>query len=227
MSLSMAADLASKSSPASGARSSAVSACERANGAQRDRRARARRAKGTVEPVMMAFQMRLGGRANRDMNARPHCFKPITATTSRLSHARAAQERGNRADDIRLAFVARDIRTPRLRAHRGLRLPHDVELAVAANFADHHRLVQMVVAVHRQREARRRGEVLADHRDAHLVDVGALRFLDGLLPHMDADEGRFHRIVRHALVAARQVLRLHPFGEIASRTSCCSGSSPT
>jgi hypothetical protein len=77
-----------------------------------------------------------------------------------------------------------------------LGLVDDVELAVGLHLADHHRLVQVVVAlVHRQREAARRLEGLAVHRRADLVDLDGLGLLDRLLPHVDADVGGFHRIV--------------------------------
>src|SRR5207249_3938548 len=43
---------------------------------------------------------------------------------------------------VLLLVVAGDERAPGLRLDRALRLPHDVELAVALHFADEHRLVQ-------------------------------------------------------------------------------------
>src|ERR1700704_5018573 len=63
-----------------------------------------------------------------------------------------------------LAFVARDERAPWLGADRTLGLPHHVELTVARDFADHDRLVQVMVGlVHRQGEGGRRLEGLGGH----------------------------------------------------------------
>ena len=54
-----------------------------------------------------------------------------------------------------LAFVAGNERAPRLRTDRALGLPDHVELTVALDLADHHRLVQMVVGlVHRRVRSR-------------------------------------------------------------------------
>src|SRR5690606_686243 len=48
----------------------------------------------------------------------------------------AMKERSHRRSEGLLALVAADVRAPRLRADRRLGLPDDVELAVAAHFAD-------------------------------------------------------------------------------------------
>src|SRR5688572_3760680 len=111
---------------------------------------------------------------------------------------------------VLLLVVARDKRAPGLRLHRALGLPDDRELAVGLHFADVHRLVQvMVLLVHLGDEARGRLEGLAVDRGPHLVDLEALRLLDRLLPHVDADVGCFHRIVGERLVlVAGDVLRL-------------------
>src|SRR6476660_3187184 len=96
---------------------------------------------------------------------------------------------------VLLLLVAFDELAPRLRADRPFGLPDDVELAVLLHFADVHGLPQMVVLlVHLDLEAVRRHELLAGHRRDDLVGVGRLRLLDGLLPHVDADVRRFHRI---------------------------------
>src|SRR5258706_5867698 len=110
---------------------------------------------------------------------------------------------------VLLLVIAGDERAPRLRLHRSRRLPHDVELPVGLHLADEHRLVQVVVLrIHRGGDARRRGEGLAGHRRDHLVGVEALRLLDRLLPHVDADVCGFHRVVGERLVGARELLRL-------------------
>ena len=75
---------------------------------------------------------------------------------------------------LRLLLVTRDERAPGLRAKRLGGLPDHFELAVVLDLADHHRLVQVVVAlVHDQRVAGWRLEALPGHRLANLVDLGA------------------------------------------------------
>ncbi len=93
-----------------------------------------------------------------------------------------------------LALVGLDIGTPGLRLERGA-LIDDAELSVALDLADHDRLRHMVVWQHGHFEARRRLELLADHRLAHRVHVGRAGLLDRLGPHVEEDIGRFHRII--------------------------------
>src|SRR4029453_8108998 len=69
-----------------------------------------------------------------------------------------------------------DERAPRLGADRSFRLPHDAELAVALDLADHHRLPQVVVlGVHLHVESRRRLHVLEADRLTNGGDVGCVR----------------------------------------------------
>ncbi len=69
--------------------------------------------------------------------------------------------------------------------------------------------MQVVVGlVHGQGVAARRCEGLPGQGIAHLADVGATGLLDRLRPHVDADIGGFHRVVRYRLVGARQALVL-------------------
>src|SRR3984885_4269500 len=78
-------------------------------------------------------------------------------------------------------------------------LPHHVELAVGFDFADEHRLGDVMVRQHLGGAA---GQVLgfdAGQRVDHLVGVGRLHLLDRLDPHLEADHVRFHRIVGHTL----------------------------
>lgn len=102
---------------------------------------------------------------------------------------------------VRLGRIAFDVRAPWLGFHRAGRLPDHVELAVGLDLADEHRLVQVVVLlVHLRQDARRRLEGLAGHGGNHLVGVGRFGFFNRLLPHVDADIGRFHRVVGQRLV---------------------------
>src|SRR6201996_362032 len=141
----MAADLASKSSPASGAISAGASA-KAVSGATMMSATPSlpipRRVSLRMENAMMPFDSAIGS-GGRELHA--------PSVTSR--NPRAAQECRDRTDDIRLARVAGDKRTPRLRTNRRFGAPHHVELTVGTYFADHHRLVQVVVAVHREHEA--------------------------------------------------------------------------
>src|SRR5690606_9374437 len=116
---------------------------------------------------------------------------------------------------VLLLLVAGDVRAPRVGADRARRLPDHAELAVGLDLADEHRLVQVVVAlVHLRDEARRRFESLARHRVDHLVHVRGAGLLDRLLPHVEPDVGRFHRVVGERLRCARQALRLGVVGPL-------------
>src|SRR6266852_8311416 len=70
------------------------------------------------------------------------------------------------------------------------RLPHHVELAVAFDFANEHRLGDVMVRKHLRGAA---GQVLgfdAGQGIDHLVGVDRLRLLDRLDPHVEADDVR-------------------------------------
>src|SRR5204862_6961377 len=106
------------------------------------------------------------------------------------------------------AIVRARVLRPRLRLHEALGARDDLELAVFEDLADEHRPVRVVVVlVHLDRAARRR-EGLAVDGLADGVDVERLGFLDGLLPDVDAEVGRLHRVVGHTLAAAGQTLLL-------------------
>ena len=55
----------------------------------------------------------------------------------------------------------------------------------------------MIGLVHHELHATRRHEGLTRHGDPDLVDFDRFRFLDGLLPHVQANVGGFHRIIGH------------------------------
>ena len=106
-------------------------------------------------------------------------LRPACGRTRKIDASAAARVRYEL--QLLLAFVTRDERAPRLGANRTFGLPYDVELTVSLDFADHHRLVQVVIGlVHGQREPGRRLERLAGHCYANLVDVGGPRLLHRL-----------------------------------------------
>src|ERR1051326_6533791 len=77
-------------------------------------------------------------------------------------------------------------------ADRTLRLPYDLELTVAPDFADEHRFVEvMILRVHHDVEAGRRANDLAADCLAHGIHVRRARLLHRLRPHLDADVRRF------------------------------------
>ena len=87
-------------------------------------------------------------------------------------------------------------------------LPDDVELAVGLDFADEHRLGDVVVRHHGRVAA---GEVRhrnADDRVDDLVRIGGAGLLDRLHPHVEADDVGFHRIVGGALRVLDELLPL-------------------
>src|SRR5882724_11182248 len=101
---------------------------------------------------------------------------------------------------VLLLVVAGDERAPGFCLHRARGLPYHVELAVGFHFADEHRLVQVVVLrIHHRGDPRGRFECLPGHRGDHIVDVGGLRLLDRLFPHVDPDPSRLHRVVGEGL----------------------------
>src|ERR1700730_3271987 len=88
---------------------------------------------------------------------------------------------------------------PCIAGHQARGLPHHVELAVALDFANEHRLGDVMVGKHPRGAA---GQVLgfdAGQRVDHLVGVGRLHLLDRLAPYVEADPVSFHRIVGGAL----------------------------
>src|SRR6201991_3285329 len=100
---------------------------------------------------MMAFEWKAACMsAAADNESAAACYRRNRAVKLgrlrlRLRDSRAPQERRNRSHRIGLLLVTGDKRAPRLRANRGLRFPDHIELPIAANLADHHGLVQMVV----------------------------------------------------------------------------------
>ena len=64
----------------------------------------------------------------------------------------------------------------------------------------------MVLFVHHRHDARRRIEGLARHGGNHFVGFSGLGFFNCLLPHVDADIGRLHRVVGQGFVSAWQLL---------------------
>src|SRR5690606_2556039 len=76
---------------------------------------------------------------------------------SKAASAKSSWRRRRMASDVLATFVAGNERRPGLGPDRTLRPVDDRELPVGLDLADHHRLVQVVIAlVHGQREARRR-----------------------------------------------------------------------
>ena len=68
----------------------------------------------------------------------------------------------------------------------------------------------MIGLVHHQFHATRRHEGLTCHGDANLVDFNRFRFLDCLLPHVQADVGGFHRIIGHDRVSVGDLVLHRP-----------------
>src|SRR5215472_1195347 len=106
------------------------------------------------------------------------------------------------------ALVRARVLAPRLWLDQTLRPVHDLELAVLQDLADQHRLVRVLVVLVHLDLAAGREELLPVHRLPHRVDLERLRLLDRLLPDVDAEVRRLHRIVGHALVAPGQVVLL-------------------
>src|SRR5258706_852522 len=147
--------------------------------------------------------------ARSSARALPQPKKKRAASAALLFSNSTLLFRGHQRRLVLLLFVAGNERAPRLALDRTRRLPDHVELAVGLHFADEHRLVQVVVLlVHLRGNARGRLEGLAGHRRAHLGDVEALRLLGRLLPHVDADVGRLHRVVGQRLGGVRELFRL-------------------
>ena len=88
------------------------------------------------------------------------------------------------------------------------RLPHHVELAVGAHFADQDRLGDVVVRQHLGHAASQIRHLDAGQRVDHLVGIGRLGLLDRLHPHGEADHVGFHRVVGDSLVALLESLPL-------------------
>src|SRR5690606_38004913 len=108
-----------------------------------------------------------------------------------------------------LAFIAGNVRTPRLGADRPLALPHHVELAVRLDLADVDRLVQVVVGlVHLHGEAVRRLEGLAAQVVLYGIDVSCAGLLDRLLPHVDANVVGCERVIGACRAGIGQSARL-------------------
>src|SRR2546422_857774 len=106
------------------------------------------------------------------------------------------------------ALVRARVLRPRLRLDQPLGARDDLELAVLEDLADEHGAVGVVVVLVHLDGAARRRERLAVDGLADRIDVERLGLLDGLLPDVDAEVARLHRVVRHALGAAGQALLL-------------------
>src|SRR6202011_3361668 len=90
---------------------------------------------------------------------------------------------------------ALELLRPCIAGHQARGLPHHVELAVALDLADEHRLGDVVVRQHLRRATGQVRRLGARESIDHLVRIGRLHFLDRLHPHVEADVVRFHRIV--------------------------------
>ena len=100
------------------------------------------------------------------------------------------------ADQVLGAF---ELLRPGIAGHQVLGLPDHVELAVALDLADEHRLGDVVVGQHLGGAAGQVRRFDAGQRVDHLVGIGRLHLLDRLDPHVEADHVRFHRVVGRAL----------------------------
>src|SRR3954447_18041126 len=93
-----------------------------------------------------------------------------------------------------------NVRAPGGALDRVVGLGDDRELTVGLDFADHHRLGQVMVGVHHDVIAAGAAHLLAVHGLPDGVDLGRAGLEDGLGPHLEADIMRFHRVVGHPLV---------------------------
>src|SRR5882757_4869035 len=88
---------------------------------------------------------------------------------------------------------------PGVAGHQARGLPDHVELAVALDLADEHRLGDVVVRQHLRGATGQVRRLDAGERVDHLVRIGRLHLLDRFHPHVEADHVRFHRVVGDAL----------------------------
>src|SRR3984893_11698449 len=88
---------------------------------------------------------------------------------------------------------------PGIAGHQARGLPHHIELAVAFDFANEHRLGDVMVRKHLWDAAGQGWRFETGQSVDHLVGVGRLHFLHCLDPHIEPDDVRFHRIVGGAL----------------------------
>src|SRR5689334_16444288 len=128
--------LASKSSSARGLRSAWVKGCPAAHadtaGIAARQTAHSSAAKNRDKRIMAIRYV--AADVETGPPRRTASFKgPATSDTwpARLTTSLACNH-------VRLALVAGDVRAPRLGADHRRRFPHDVELTIAAHFADHH-----------------------------------------------------------------------------------------
>ena len=82
---------------------------------------------------------------------------------------------------------------------RTVGLPHNLELPIRLDLADHHRFRKVVVSIHHDFKSARRLDLLAVHCLTYRVDICGACLTDRLNPHLEADEGRFHRVVGYPL----------------------------
>src|SRR3981189_2201674 len=100
------------------------------------------------------------------------------------------------ADQVLGAFK---LLRPCIAGNQARGLPHHVELAVALDLANEHRLGDVMVRKHLGGAAGPGPGFAGWQRVDHLVGVGRLCLLDRLDPHVETDDVSFHRIVGHAL----------------------------
>src|SRR5450830_559636 len=83
----------------------------------------------------------------------------------------------------------------------------DAKLSIRFDFTDHDWFVQMMIrCIHHEFKARWRFKGLTTHRGNHFVGICRLRFFYRLLPHIDTNIRRFHRIIRYDRSCIRQFL---------------------
>src|SRR5262245_62647368 len=106
------------------------------------------------------------------------------------------------------ALVRAGVLAPRVGLDQALGAGDDLELAVLQDLADEHRLVGVLVGlVHLDLAARSQERLVVDGLAGRVV-LERLGLLGRLLPDVDAEVGRLHRVVGHALVAAWQIALL-------------------
>ena len=110
-------------------------------------------------------------------------------------------------DPVATLFRVR-ILAPGFRLDESFGPVNDLKLAVFQNLTDQHRFVGMLVAAIHHNFSTRRQELLVVHRRTHLVHFNGAGLFNRLLPYIDAEVGCFHRIVRHPILAIRQIVLL-------------------
>src|SRR5688500_18784127 len=106
------------------------------------------------------------------------------------------------------AFVRVRVLTPWLRLHQSLRPRDDLELTVLQDLTHQHRFVGVVIRLVHLDFAAWRKEFLAVYRLADRIDIRLAGLLNRLLPHVYAEIRGLDGIIRHPLLAVRQVVLL-------------------